>query len=110
MKLLFDEDLSLRLVPSLSHHFPESKHVRNVDLAAADVDLVWAYARIHNFVIVSKDSDFHQRSFVKGSPPQVIWLRCGNCGTQEIIELLRSHQSHLETFQKNSEAAFLEIG
>ncbi len=110
MKLLFDENLSPNLVHLLSHLFPKSQHVRNVGLAAADDDLVWAYARSHEFVIVSKDSDFHQRSFVKGPPPKVIWLRCGNGGTHEIVELLRSHQTHLEIFHKNAEAAFLEIG
>jgi len=110
VKLLFDENLSPNLVHLLSRHFPESKHVRDVGLAAADDDSVWAYACADNLVIVSKDSDFHQRSFVKGPPPKVVWLRCGNCGTQEIMDLLRSHQAHLEIFQKKSEAAFLEIG
>ena len=110
MKLLFDENLSPSLVHLLSHLFPESKHVCDVGLAAADDDSVWAYACDHNLVIVPKDSDFHQRSFVKGPPPKVVWLRCGNCGTQKIMDILRSHQAHLEIFQKNSEAAFLEIG
>jgi len=110
VKLLFDENLSPSLVSLLSSLFPESKHVREVGLATADDDRVWSYAYTHDFVIVSKDSDFHQRSFVKGPPPKVIWLRCGKGGTQKIADLLRSHHKGLEIFQKNSEAAFLELG
>ena len=110
MKLLFDENLSPSLISLLSSIFPESKHVRDVGLAAADDDIVWAYAATHDFVIVSKDSDFHQRSFVLGPPPKVIWLRCGNCGTKKIADLLRSHHTDLEIFQENFEAAFLELG
>ena len=89
MKLLFDENLSPRLVLLLSSQFSGSTHVRDVGLASADDDSIWRYAELHDFVIVSKDSDFHQRSFVKGQPPKVIWLRCGNRGTEEIADLLR---------------------
>lgn len=39
-------------------------------------NVVWAYAAEHaaehRFVIVSKDADFHQRSFVLGHPPKVV--------------------------------------
>ena len=73
MKLLFDENLSPRLVDLLLIVFPESSHVRNVGLAKAADDRVWSYAQEHGFVIVSKDSDFDQRSFVLGAPPKVVW-------------------------------------
>lgn len=110
MKLLFDENLSPRLINLLSASFPESTHVRDIGLASADDNSIWTYAHEHNFMIVSKDSDFHQRSFVKGSPPKVIWVRGGNRGTQEIAELLRRYQTDLERFATDHEAAFLEIG
>lgn len=110
MKLLFDENLSSRLVHLLSSLFPESTLVRDVGLASADDDSIWTYAQSYDFVIVSKDSDFHQRSFVKGQPPKVIWLRCGNRGTEEIADLLRQYQSSLERFATDPAAAFLEVG
>ena len=44
--------------------------------------LIWNYARDNGLTIVSKDSDFHRMSFVLGAPPQVIWLRVGNCPTR----------------------------
>ena len=40
MKLLFDENLSPKLVRSLEDFFPESVHVRDVGLNAADDHMV----------------------------------------------------------------------
>ena len=73
MKLLLDQNLSPRLVLSLAATYPGTSHVREVGLHAADDDMVWAYAAEHGSVIVSKDADFHQRSFVLGHPPKVVW-------------------------------------
>jgi predicted nuclease of predicted toxin-antitoxin system len=83
VKLLLDENLSPRLVGSLSDLFPGSKHVRDCRLERADDIAIWDYATEHSFVIVSKDSDFFERSIVYRSP-KVIWVRLGNCSTDEI--------------------------
>ena len=66
MKLLFDENLSPKLVRLLSDLFPDSVHVRDVGLKAADDPIVWKYAQDNGLMICSKDSDMHQRSFVLG--------------------------------------------
>lgn len=68
MKLLFDENLSPKLVQRLSSIFPESIHVDRVGLGSEDDNDVWDYARISEFTIVSKDSDFHEKSLLKGYP------------------------------------------
>ena len=54
MKLLFDHNLSYKLVGRLADMFPDSEHVRNVNLREADDRTVWEYARAHGFAIVSK--------------------------------------------------------
>ena len=110
MKLLFDENLSPRLVSYLTTTFPGSLHVRDVGLARADDNSIWSYAREYGFAIVSKDSDFHQRSLISGPLPKVIWIQRGNCSTMDIIEIFKGHHSVLEEFEKNSEAAFLALG
>ena len=46
MKLLFDQNLSPRLLPALADIFPNSNHVRNVGLGRADDDAVWRYATV----------------------------------------------------------------
>lgn len=84
MKLLFDQNLSHKLVVRLADIVPDSLHVREVGLEAANDPTVWEYAREHDFIIVSKDSDMHQRSFLFGAPPKVVWVRLGNCSTTDV--------------------------
>jgi predicted nuclease of predicted toxin-antitoxin system len=76
VKLLFDQNLSPKLIAALEDLFPGSLHVREVALAQAGDEAVWNHAADHGFAIVSKDSDFHQRSFLYGPPPKVVWVRC----------------------------------
>jgi predicted nuclease of predicted toxin-antitoxin system len=109
MKLLFDENLSARLVVLLADVFPNSVHVRDVDLQAADDSFVWNYARDHDLVIVSKDADMHQRCFLFGAPPKVIWVRLGNCSTTEVANLLRRYIGTLEVFEADEFASFLSL-
>lgn len=109
MKLLFDQNLSYRLVHALREEYPDSQHVREVGLGEADDETVWHYAAQRGFALITKDADFHQRSFLFGHPPKVVWIRCGNCSTSIIEQLLRTHHIHLTQFATNSEGAFLVI-
>jgi predicted nuclease of predicted toxin-antitoxin system len=58
VKLLFDQNLSPRLVGLLADVFPGSLHVRQVGLERADDESIWSLARDRSFAIVTKDSDF----------------------------------------------------
>ncbi len=110
MRLLFDQNLSPRLVGVLTDLYPGSIHVRDVGLQAADDEAVWNYAGAHGLVIVSKDSDFRQRSFLFGHPPKVIWIRLGNCSTSQIEAILRSRCNDLFAFELDSRDSFLALG
>lgn len=90
MKLLLDENLSQRLVALIDDLYPESRHVEDCGLASASDDEVWLFAAERGFDIVSKDSDFAERSALQGSPPKVIWLRTGNCTSDLALGALRS--------------------
>ena len=107
MKLLLDQNLSHRLVAALQLEFPGSTHVRDLNLERADDATVWEFARAHGYSIVSKDADFHQRSFVYGQPPKVVWLRVGNCTTEQVAATLRRHVDELHAFEYDVESAFL---
>ena len=78
--------------------FPDSTHVQNVGLDTADDTELWNYARDKDFLIVSKDVDFSDRSVIHGYPPKVIWLRRENCSTNTVEEILRNHYSDIKTF------------
>lgn len=53
MKLLFDQNLSPRLVNRLSDCYPSSLHVYEIGLDQADDSLLWDYAQQNDFVIVT---------------------------------------------------------
>ena len=101
MKLLFDQNLSPRLARGLADIYPDSVHVREIQMRDATDTAIWEYAKANDFVIVSKDSDFQSRSLLHGSPPKFIWLRVGNCPVKSIEELLRNHSIAIHTFAQD---------
>ncbi|MEQ1632079.1 MAG: DUF5615 family PIN-like protein [Planctomycetota bacterium] len=109
MKLLFDEQLSPRLAKQLQDSFPGSSHVHDLGLGSADDRVVFAHARTHEFVVVTKDSDFADLAFALGSPPKVIWLRIGNCSTATIAALLLRHRDGIAEFGADAEASILAL-
>lgn len=109
MKLLFDENLSPRLAEHLAGRFPDSTHVRNVGLKSADDPEVWDFASRNGFVIVSKDSDMHDRSLLLGFPPKLIWIRLGNCSTHQVENLIRREIDMILNFIEDDTASFLTI-
>jgi len=98
MKLLFDQNLSPRLPRLLADLYPDSVHIRDIGLRDATDTEIWEYDGQNGFVLVSKDSDFQQRSLLYGQPPKFIWLRVGNCPVKLIEELLRKHSIAIHTF------------
>lgn len=109
MKLLFDQNLSAKLVRQLSDLFPDSKHVKDIALDKADDEMVWNYAREHGFLLVSKDADFHQRSFLYGFPPKVLWVTLGNCSTSEIEKAIRKNNVKIIAFEQDERASFFAL-
>ena len=109
MKLLFDHNLSHKLVGRLGDAFPDSEHVRSVGLQEASDHALWEYARSKGFTIVSKDEDFHQLSFLRGPPPKVVWVKLGNCTTDDVERVLRERQSDLLEFDDDEDAAFTVV-
>jgi predicted nuclease of predicted toxin-antitoxin system len=105
--LLLDENLSPQLVRLLAETYPEVRHVSDVGLERAPDSDVWAYARTHGLTIVSKDSDFHQRSLTERQPPRVIWIRRGNCSTATIAEILRTAKDSIVVFHGDKTATLL---
>jgi predicted nuclease of predicted toxin-antitoxin system len=107
VKLLFDQNLSPRLVDLLADVFPGSSHVQSAGLDRADDEAVWYFAHEHGFTIVTKDSDFQERSQITASAPCVVWIRRGNCSTADIEAMLRKHTAPILTLGKDQSAEFL---
>jgi predicted nuclease of predicted toxin-antitoxin system len=112
MKLLFDQNISFRLVNRIVHAFPGSKHVSDVGLTNCEDHDIWKFAKTNGFVIVTFDSDYFDIALINGSPPKVIWLRTGNLTTKEIGERILKNRESINSFvtnPDNAEIACFEI-
>jgi predicted nuclease of predicted toxin-antitoxin system len=109
MSLLFDQNLSRRLVALLADVYPNSNHVMLAGLADVDDLMVWSFAATNGLAIVSKDSDFQVLSRTRGSPPKVVWLRIGNGPTRDVESLLRSRCVDVCAFLADPAQALLEL-
>ncbi len=109
MALLFDENLPASLIWRLADLRPDCHQVVSAGLASSSDTLVWDYARTHGLTIISKDKDFHSRALVHGPPPQVVWLRLGNCDAFTVAKILRDNVSAIDALREDSSAAILII-
>ena len=67
MKLLFDANLSTKLVKRLADLFPGLTHVFDTGLVRFTPDsTIWEYAGQNGFVIVTADADFVHLSQQRG--------------------------------------------
>ncbi|PIP54986.1 MAG: hypothetical protein COX07_02340 [Bacteroidetes bacterium CG23_combo_of_CG06-09_8_20_14_all_32_9] len=110
MKLLFDANLSWKLVKILEKQFRDSSHVDSVisKLPASDIE-IWEFAKSNDFTIVTNDDDFYQLSVYKGSPPKIVMLRFGNQRTRYIAEVLIKHQKDIVQMVDSNDYGVLEI-
>ncbi len=109
MKLLFDENLSPKLAVNLSDIFPNSKHVDRLGLGGESDNAVWEYAKANGYVLISKDSDFYDKSVLFGYPPKVIWIRRGNCSNRTIELILRNKGDAIQAFNDDIELSFMQV-
>src|SRR5262245_28570309 len=109
MRLLFDHNLSPRLVHRLADLYPDTSHVFLVGLDRASDLAVWAYAQTNDYIIVTKDSDFSDVSVLRGFPPKVIWLRLGNCTTSDVERTMRSGFAAIDAFANDPSVGILEL-
>jgi predicted nuclease of predicted toxin-antitoxin system len=98
LKLLLDNNLLHKLLVWLEILFHGSQHVRNTVGIDADDSAVWEYALKNNFVILTKDNDFDERSLVNGCPPKVVHLICGNKSSEYILGLIVDNKDELISF------------
>lgn len=110
MKLLLDENLSIRVLENVVDLYLGSSHVSLLGLTRTDDSVIWNRARAENFCIVSKDSDFYQRSLLFGAPPKVVFLKVGNCTTAKILSVLLYNDHVISRFQEDQDASLLILG
>jgi predicted nuclease of predicted toxin-antitoxin system len=109
LKLLFDQNLSRKLVVRLADLFPGSSHVQFHDLTEAEDNEIWEFAKAREFCIVTQDADFVERSRLYGSPPKIVWLRCGNAPTNRVEASVRAGSETIQGFMDHPSLDYLEL-
>lgn len=93
IRLLLDENLSEAILRTISSIYPGSAHVRLALRPGASDEEVWAFARDHGFVLVTRDEDFERLSAMRGAPPKVVWLALHNAINAEVGTPARTRSS-----------------
>ena len=109
MKLLFDQNISFRIIKILGDRFPQSAQVRETKLEGARDIEIWQYAKSNDFVIITFDADFSDFASLYGHPPKIIWLRTGNTRTLDIANLLIQKEEQIVNFLEDKDISCLEI-
>jgi predicted nuclease of predicted toxin-antitoxin system len=112
VKLLFDQNISHRVVSKLKDYFPDAKHVRDFNLQFSSDKEIWNFAKENDFAIVTFDSDFNDFATLFGLPPKIIWLRIGNTLMKNLVEAISSRKDIIFSFlydESLQEISCLEI-
>jgi predicted nuclease of predicted toxin-antitoxin system len=98
MKIWLDAQLSPAMAAWISAEFQVSVvAVRDLGYREAKDRVIFFAARQADAVVMTKDKDFVWLVEELGSPPQVIWLTCGNTSNTRLKEILK------QTFGKTIE-------
>jgi predicted nuclease of predicted toxin-antitoxin system len=109
MKLLFDQNISFRVVKQLLLDWPGIVHVSHCKLIDSLDSKIWAYAKESNYCIVTHDDDFDDLFSLYGFPPKVVKLKTGNLSNIQTVTILRKHAETIGQFINNPEEGFLTI-
>ena len=78
-------------------------------METATDDEIWEHAKNNNFVIVTKDSDFEELSLIKGTPPQIIWIKTGNTDNKTILNILTDNKTKIEELLNTPDISCIEL-
>ncbi|MEL7160085.1 MAG: DUF5615 family PIN-like protein [Bacteroidota bacterium] len=111
MKILFDENLSRRIVGRIKHVYPEAIHVDQTELPDKPGDpLIWRWARDNGYaVVISFDVDFVDLLLRFGPPPKLIHLRYGNQLIADHAQFFIDNEAAIRRFVEGDASDLLEV-
>lgn len=108
MKLLFDQNISFRIIKKIERDFSEAKQVRILGLENKSDSEIWSFCKENDYSIITFDADFFDISVLKGHPPKIVWIRSGNTSTNFLAELLIRNREVIKHFIESDE--WKEVG
>jgi predicted nuclease of predicted toxin-antitoxin system len=89
MTIWIDAQLSPAIAKWIAENFPVTAvALRDIGLRDASDRQIFSAAQQAGAVVMTKDSDFVELINRLGSPPQVIWLTCGNTSNVRLKQIL----------------------
>jgi predicted nuclease of predicted toxin-antitoxin system len=108
MKLLFDENLSRKLVVAVEDLFPGSAHVTHLGLSSGTSDRrIWDYARQNGFAIVTADNDFVTFGTRLGHLPKIILLENCDYPTNVAARVIRGNAIRIIEFDGDDQPVLI---
>ena len=98
MYLLFDQNISFRILPKISHALPKANYIKNLGLENATDFKIWNFSKSNHYTIFTLDSDFIYFSNLFGPPPKVICLQTGNQTTADLAKYLFAKSKIIKAF------------
>ena len=103
MKLLFDANISRKIVRMLEDLFPESTQTTLIGFSGETADkIIWEFAKVEMFAIVTADADFVRLAEIHGAPPQIIRLEKMDYSTEVAAALIRRYSLAITEFEKSA--------
>jgi len=89
VKFLVDAHLPPSLCPALSERGHDAIHTSSLpDGNATTDDVLRAVAAAQGRVVVTKDLDFFDDLVLRGAPPKLVLVRCGNMRKHDLVALV----------------------
>ena len=107
--LLFDQNISHRLIHKIQPYFINAQQVRQIGLENATDLEIWHHAKTHGYTVVTFDADFYDFSQFYGCPPKIIWLKFGNTSTLNLANILQASLVAINEFIHDDTLACLQL-
>jgi predicted nuclease of predicted toxin-antitoxin system len=106
MKFLCDVHISYKVVNHLISLGYEAIHINEVlNKWYTKDNEICRFADANNLIVITKDSDFRDSYFVKGTPKKLIKINLGNISNAELIKILSESIASIQRL--DNEISFL---
>jgi predicted nuclease of predicted toxin-antitoxin system len=109
MKLLLDQNISYKLIKPLLQLYEDVVQISRLGMGQTSDSMVWQYALTHEYTIVTYDAYFPERNALTGYPIKVLWLKCEDTSTENILRLLSENYDAILQFHEDNKKNCLEI-
>lgn len=110
MTLLFDQNISYQIIKRIAKYFPDALQAGRIGMSQTSDSMLWQFARVNAYVIVTFDSYFIDRTLLVGEDtPKVIRLIAQDKSTENIANLILAKKRTIKNFLKSEDLSCLEI-